>query len=45
MPQVYFSCSSAERILPNRAWVLHVSDDLGEEIFALPFSSIMGRLH
>lgn len=28
-----------------RSWVLHVSDDLGGEIFALPFSSIMGRLH
>lgn len=28
-----------------RSWVLYVSDDLGEEIFALPFSSIMGRLH
>lgn len=24
-----------------RAWVLHVNDDLGDEIFALPFSSVM----
>jgi hypothetical protein len=28
-----------------RSWVLHARDDLGEEIFALPFSSVMGRLH
>ncbi len=28
-----------------RSWVLHASDDLGEEIFALPFSSIIGRPH
>jgi hypothetical protein len=28
-----------------RSWVLHVSDDLGEEVLALPFSSIMGSLH
>jgi Domain of unknown function (DUF6894) len=25
-----------------RDWVMHVIDDLGEEIFALPFKSIMG---
>jgi hypothetical protein len=28
-----------------RGWVLHVSDDLGEEIFAVPFASILGKLH
>ena len=28
-----------------RAWVLHVSDDLGEEILELSFKSVMGRLH
>jgi len=28
-----------------REWVLHVSDDLGDEILALPFSSVVGRLH
>jgi hypothetical protein len=28
-----------------RAWIMHVSDDLGDEIFALPFSSILGRMH
>ena len=28
-----------------RNWVLHVSDDLGEEILALPFASILGKPH
>ena len=28
-----------------REWTLHVSDDLNVEIFALPFSSVLGRLH
>ena len=26
-------------------WVLHASDDLGEEIFVVPFASLLGRLH
>ena len=28
-----------------RGWVLHVSDDLGEEIFAVSFASVLGKLH
>jgi len=28
-----------------RDWVLHASDDLGEEIFVMPFASLLGRLH
>jgi hypothetical protein len=28
-----------------RGWVLHVSDDLGDEIWALPFVSVLGKLH
>jgi hypothetical protein len=28
-----------------RNWIMHVTDHLGEEIFALPFSSILGRVH
>ena len=28
-----------------RGWVLHVSDDLGEEIFAVPFASLLGKPH
>jgi hypothetical protein len=28
-----------------RSWVLHVSDHDGEEIFAMPFASLLGRPH
>lgn len=28
-----------------RGWVLHVSDDLGAELLALPFASVLGRPH
>jgi len=28
-----------------RDWRMHVTDDLGEELFALSFSSILGRVH
>jgi hypothetical protein len=28
-----------------RDWTLHVSDDLDDEIFALPFSSVLGKSH
>lgn len=28
-----------------RGWVLHVADDLGEEILAVPFASMLGRPH
>ncbi len=27
-----------------RAWVLHIADDLGDEIFALPFADAFGRM-
>jgi hypothetical protein len=28
-----------------RDWVLHVSDEAGEEIFVLPFVSVLGKAH
>lgn len=28
-----------------RGWVLHVSDDLGDEIFTVPFASVLGKPH
>jgi hypothetical protein len=28
-----------------RNWVLHVTDEFGEEIFALPFASVLGKPH
>jgi hypothetical protein len=28
-----------------RNWVLHVSDDLGREVFSMPFSTMIGKPH
>jgi len=28
-----------------RSWTLHASDDFGEEIFAVPFASVLGKSH
>ena len=28
-----------------RNWVLHVTDDLGDELFELPFTDVLGQLH
>jgi hypothetical protein len=28
-----------------RHWVLHVRDDLGAELFAVPFASLLGKPH
>jgi hypothetical protein len=28
-----------------RSWVLHVSDSEGEEIFEMPFASLLGKPH
>ena len=28
-----------------RDWVVHVSDDFDEEIFVLPFATVLGRPH
>jgi hypothetical protein len=28
-----------------RDWVLHVSDELGDEVFVVPFASVLGQLH
>lgn len=26
-----------------RSWALHISDDLGEEIFVVPFAAVLGK--
>lgn len=49
------ACAHAHRLVhammmkPNtedwRGWELHVTDELGEEIFVIPFSSAIGKLH
>jgi hypothetical protein len=28
-----------------RDWALHVTDDIGAEIFVLPFTAVLGQLH
>ncbi len=39
------SLMAAPTLRDWRSCCLSVSDDLGEEIFVLPFSSIIGKLH
>ncbi|WP_426537344.1 DUF6894 family protein [Bradyrhizobium sp. McL0615] len=35
-----------ERSLEDwRDWVLHVSDDLGDELFVVPFTFVLGKPH
>jgi len=49
MAQIYFHCSTAERVLIDRSgargWVLQVSDDCGDEILIVPFASVLGKPH
>jgi len=28
-----------------RNWTLHASDDFGDEVFAMPFASVLGKAH
>ncbi|MFB9263285.1 DUF6894 family protein [Bradyrhizobium erythrophlei] len=28
-----------------RGWVLHVSDDLGDDVFVMPFTFVLGKPH
>jgi hypothetical protein len=39
------SMISAPSMEDWRGWVLHVSDDLGDEILVLPFASMLGKPH
>ena len=49
------ACEHAHRIVRScvmtasaedwRSWVLYATDELGEEIFTLPFASVLGKLH
>ncbi len=77
MAQLYFDCSSADRVLLDRRgypiddlteardyaaqivmrlisapgqedwrdWVLHISDEDGEEVLEIPFLSVVGKPH
>jgi hypothetical protein len=49
------ACEHAHRIVRSyvmtageedwRGWVLYATDELGEEIFTVPFASVLGRVH
>ena len=28
-----------------RSWIMHVNDDLGDELFVLPFALVLGKPH
>jgi hypothetical protein len=39
------SVTTAPNLEDWRGWVLHVNDDLGEELFVLPFAFVLGKAH
>ena len=39
------SLIASTRVEDWRDWVLHVSDEAGDEIFVLPFAFVLGRPH
>jgi hypothetical protein len=43
--RVVQSLTAARNLEDWRSWVLCVNDDLGEEIFVLPFAFVLGKPH
>jgi hypothetical protein len=43
--RVVHSLISAEGSQDWREWILHITDDLGEDIMTMSFSSVLGRMH
>jgi hypothetical protein len=39
------SITMARSLEDWRDWVLHVNDDLGEELFVVPFAFVLGKPH
>jgi hypothetical protein len=39
------SVTMTPRLEDWRGWVLHVNDDLGEELFVVPFAFVLGEPH
>jgi uncharacterized protein DUF6894 len=39
------SLTMAHSLEDWRDWVLHVNDDLGEELFVVPFAFVLGKSH
>jgi hypothetical protein len=43
--QVVQSLAKTRSLEDWRDWVLHVSDDLGDELFVVPFAFVLGSRH
>jgi hypothetical protein len=39
------SLTMARSLEDWRGWVLHVNDDLGDELFVVPFAFVLGKPH
>jgi hypothetical protein len=39
------SLTMARNLEDWRGWILHVNDDLGEELFVVPFAFVLGKPH
>ena len=43
--RVVRSLTAARSLEHWRGWVLHVNDNLGEELFVVPFAFVLGKSH
>lgn len=43
--RVVRSLTAARSLEDWRSWVVHVNDDLGEELFLVPFAFVLGKPH
>jgi hypothetical protein len=43
--RVVRSLTMARTLEDLRGWVLHVNDDLGDELFVVPFAFVLGKPH
>jgi hypothetical protein len=39
------SLTTARSLEDWRSWILHVNDDLGDELFVVPFAFVIGKPH
>ena len=39
------SLTTARSLEDWRGWILHVNDDLGDELFVVPFAFVLGKPH
>jgi hypothetical protein len=43
--RVVRSLTMARNLEDLRGWILHVNDDLGDELFVVPFAFVLGKPH